>query len=109
MRWMPRVASCLVWSGIVPLLAAPLPRPYTAENYDVSIQPDLVKQCLNGEVKIRFHSQVETPISALELDAGGLRIASVVEGQVPQWFERKGAILLVVLTDPLRADEHRTI
>jgi len=79
------------------------------ENYEVSIQPDLVKQRLSGEVKIRFHSQVETAISALELDAGGLQIASVVEGQAPQWFERKGSTLVVVLTNPLRPDEHRTI
>jgi aminopeptidase N len=109
MSWLVRVASCLVWSGITPLVAAPLPRPYTVENYDVSIQADLVKQRLSGEVKIRFHSQVETAISALELDAGGLQIASVVEGQAPQWFERKGSTLVVVLTNPLRPDEHRTI
>jgi aminopeptidase N len=106
---MVRIANCLAWIGIIPLVAAPLPRPYTVENYDVSIQPDLVKQCLNGEVRIRFHSQVDTPISALELDAGGLQIASVVEGQAPQWFERKDSLLLVVLTNPLRLDEHRTI
>jgi aminopeptidase N len=104
-----RVASCLAWLRIIPLAAAPLPRPYTVENYEVSIQADLVKQRLSGEVKIRFHSQVETAISALELDAGPLEIASVVEGQAPQWFERKGSTLVVILTNPLRPDEHRTI
>jgi aminopeptidase N len=109
MSWMLRIANCLAWIGIIPLVAAPLRRPYTAENYDVSIQADLVKQRLNGEVRIRFHSQVDTPISALELDAGGLQIASVVEGRVSQWFERNGNMLAVVLTNPLRPDEHRTI
>ena len=81
-RWLVRVAKCLAFTWIIPLVAGPLPRPYTVENYEVSIQADLVKQRLNGEVKIRFHSQVETAISALELDAGGLQIASVVEGHI---------------------------
>jgi len=106
---MVRVANWLAWSGILPLVAAPLPRPYTAENYDVSIQPDLVKQRLVGEARIRFHSQVDTLVSALELDAGGLQITSVLEGQAPQWFERRGGMLAVVLTNPLRPDERRTI
>jgi aminopeptidase N len=109
MRRILLIASSLAWSGIISLAAAPLPRPYTAENYDVSIQADLVKQRLNGEVRIRFHSQTDTPISALELDAGGLQIASVVEGTATQWFERNGSRLVVVLTNPLRPDEHRTI
>ena len=55
-----RIANCLVWSAIIPLGAAPLTRLYTAENYDVSIQPDLAKQRLYGEVRIRFHSQAGT-------------------------------------------------
>jgi aminopeptidase N len=104
-----RTVNCLAWSGIVPLLAGPLPRPYTVENYDVSIRPDLANQLLIGETIIRFHSQADTPVSALELDAGGLQIASVLEGQQPQWFERKGGVLVVVLTEPLRAEEHRAI
>lgn len=95
--------------AILPLAAAPLRRPYTVENYDVSIRADLANQRLNGEVKIRFHSQADTPIPALELDAGGLQIASVAEGQAPQYFERNGGVLAVVLTNPLRPDEHRTI
>jgi aminopeptidase N len=99
----------LAWIGLVPLAAAPIRRPYTVENYDVSIRTDLAKQRLDGEVKIRFHSQMDTPISALELDAGGLQIASVVEGQASQYFERNGSTLAVALTNPLRPDEHRTI
>jgi aminopeptidase N len=109
MHGMARIANCLVWSAIIPLGAAPLTRTYTAENYDVSIQPDLAKQRLYGEVRIRFHSQADTDISALELDAGGLQITSVLEGQAPQSFERNHSRLFIVLTNPLRPDEPRTI
>jgi len=104
-----RIANFLIWSAIVPLGAAPLTRPYTAENYDVNIQADLAKQRLYGEVSIRIHRQADTDISALELDAGGLQITSVMEGQAPQAFERNHSMLFVVLTNPLRVDEPRTI
>jgi aminopeptidase N len=97
---------CLI---VVPLMAAPLRRPYTVENYDVGIQADLAGRRLSGEATIRFHSLSDTPISALELDVGGLRIASVAEGQAAQYFERNGRMLAVVLTNPLRPDEHRSI
>jgi aminopeptidase N len=108
-RWMARLTNWLVWSAIVPLGAAPLTRLYTVENYDVSIRPDLATQRLDGEVRIRFHSQTDTAISALELDAGGLQVTSVVEGEAPQLFERNHKLLFVVLTNPLRRDEPRTI
>jgi len=107
MSWM-RIANCLAWI-VIPLVAGPPQRSYTVENYDVHIQPDLAKQRLNGEVSIRFHTLADTPISALEVDAGGLQIASVVEGENAQYFERKGSLLTVVLTNPLHPDEHRTI
>jgi aminopeptidase N len=103
------LARFLVGSGILPLMAAPALRPYTVENYDASIQVDLGKQRLDGEVSIRLHSRVDPPISALELDAGSLRIMSVAEGQTAQYFERKGSTLVVVLTNPLHSDEHRTL
>lgn len=109
MHWIARSATCFVWTAIVPLSAAPLERMYTAENYDVTIQPDLAKQRLDGEVRIRFHSRTDTDISALEFDAGGLLITSVLEGQAPQSFERRHNLLFVVLTKPLRPDEPRTI
>jgi aminopeptidase N len=109
MRWMVRITKCFAWSAIIPLAAAPLARMYTAENYDVSIRPDLAKQRLYGEVSIRFHSRTDTAISALELDAGGLLITSVMEGQAPQSFERNRSMLFVVLTKPLRPDGPRTI
>jgi aminopeptidase N len=100
---------CLAWCAIVPLGAAPLTRPYTVENYDVSVGADLVNQRLDGEVNIRLHGLAETPISALELDAGGLEVSSVTEGQASQPFERDHSMLVVVLMNPLRPDEQRTI
>ena len=66
----------MIWCVMVPLAAAPLTRPYTAENYDVSIRPDLAKQRLYGQAGIRVHSQAGTAISALEFDAGSLEISS---------------------------------
>ena len=89
--------------------AAPVARPYTVENYDVSVQADLSNQNLYGEVKIRLHGLADNPISALEFEAGGLQIASVLEGQYSQSFERNHGVLFVVLTNPLREDEPRTI
>ncbi|HUE01813.1 MAG TPA: M1 family aminopeptidase [Bryobacteraceae bacterium] len=109
MRWVMRIANCIVLSAIVPARAAPLKRMYTVENYDVMIQPDLAKQRLYGEARIRFHSLTDTDTSALELDGGGLQITSVLEGQDPQSFERNHSLLFVVLTKPLRPDEPRTI
>jgi aminopeptidase N len=94
---------------MVPLGAAPLTRPYTVENYDVRIRADLANQRLYGEVSIRLHGLADTPISALELDAGGLEISSVTEGQASQPFERDHSKLVVVLTNPVHPDEQRTI
>lgn len=109
MRWTLRIASCFIWCAIVPLGAAPVARPYTVENYDVSVQADLANQKLYGEVKIRLHGLADSPISALEFDAGGLKIASVLEGGYSQSFERDHGLLFVVLTNPLREDEPRTV
>jgi aminopeptidase N len=79
------------------------------ENYDVSVRADLAKQRIFGEVGIRMHGLADTPISALELDAGGLEISSVTEGQISQPFERDHSKFVVVLTNPLRLDEQRII
>ena len=95
--------------ALLTLRAAPLTRMYTVENYDVRIQPDLVKQRLYGEVAIRLHNRTDTAISAFEMDAGGLVISSVLEGQAAQSFERDHGQLFIVLTKPLRPDDPRTI
>ncbi len=104
-----KIANCLFWCAIFPLGAATLSRPYTAENYDVSIHLDPAKQRLDGEAAIRFHRLADSAISALEFDAGSLEITGVMEGQVPQSFERDRRLLIVVLTRPLRPDDSRTI
>lgn len=99
----------LAWIAILPLSAAPLPRPYTVDRYDVSIHADLEKLRLAGEVKIEFHSTAESPIPALELDANALQIASVTDGQTAQYFDRKGSLLIVALANPLMPEERRAI
>jgi aminopeptidase N len=110
MRWTPISALCLVWVVTGFPLSASLPeRLYTVENYDVSVQIDLAKQQLAGEVNIRIHSRADFPVSALEFDAGGMQITSVLEGQSPQWFERNRGMLYVTLTNPIRSNEQRTI
>ncbi len=100
---------CLLWIVILPLAAALPPRLYTVENYDVSIRADLAKERLDGEVRIRIRSRADIDISALELDAGGIQIMSVVEGQAPRWFERNRSLLFVTLGHPLHPDEARVI
>jgi aminopeptidase N len=103
MRWIAAILLCSAATASVP------ERLYTAESYDVNIQVDLANQRLAGEVKIKLHSHADFPISALELDAGGLQIVSVLEGQSPQWFERNQGRLLVTLTKQLHSGEQRII
>lgn len=107
--WAARGASCLLWLTLAPLLAAPPARPYAVDSYDATIQPDLARQLLYGEVRIRLHDKTDTDVSALELDGGGLRISSVAEGQTSLLFERNHGKLFVVLNRPLRPNEPRTI
>jgi aminopeptidase N len=109
MRWTVRIANCLVWSVVVPLGSAAVERPYTVEAYQVSIRLDMTKQLLYGEADIRLHNRTDTAFSALELDAGALRIVSVAEGQIAQSFERNHNLLFIALTNPLLPDEPRTI
>jgi aminopeptidase N len=91
-------------------LSAALPaRPYTVENYDAGIRADLAHERLYGEVAIRFRGQGDTAVSALEFDAGGLKVTSVLEGKDPQSFEQNRRSLFVVLTSPVHPDEQRTI
>jgi hypothetical protein len=79
-RWMVRIANCFVWSAIIPLAAAPLARLYTAENYDVSIQPDLAKQRLpvrgtprRSPKKRDLEYNIEIPLVSSEMCRGGIR------------------------------------
>ncbi len=104
-----KVAYCLFCSALVPLTAAPLPRPYSVENYDLAMRVDLAKQRLFGEVKIRFHGQGDIAVSALELDAGSLKVTNVLEDEAPQSFDQNHGKLFVVLTRPVHPDEQRTI
>jgi aminopeptidase N len=91
-------------------LSAALPaRPYTVENYDASIRADPAQQRLYGEVTIRFRGQGDIAVSALEFDAGGLKVTSVREGEDAQSFEQNRRSLFVVLTRPVHPDEQRTI
>jgi aminopeptidase N len=106
---MPRVAYLLLCVVFAPLAAAPLSRPYAVDSYDSRIQVDMPGRRLNGEVTIRLHGVAESAVSALEFDAGGMVIASVNEGDLRLYFERKGRSLTVVLTTPMQPDEHRAI
>ena len=90
------------------LYAVPLPRNYVVEHYDVKITPDFHAHKISGEVTIRFHPRIDR-LNALDLDAGGLEISSVLDGQTPQWFERRDQILVVVLTRPVQSREQRSI
>jgi aminopeptidase N len=103
-----RFALIFVCCAIIPLRAAPMAL-YTVENYDVSLRPDLANRLLYGEAKIRLVSQSSNDISSLQMDAGGLKIISVVEGTSSQYFERDHDMLFIVLKSPLRGDTPRTI
>ncbi len=101
------------WLALIPMLhlmAAPVRRPYSVESYDAGIRLDLARQTLAGAVTLGIRGKSDTPISALELDAGpGIQISAVSDGQSPQYFERNGSTLAIALTSPLRADERRTL
>jgi aminopeptidase N len=103
------IAACLGLAGLFPAIAAPLPRPYAIDHYSARLQPDLPAKRLSAEVRIDFHSTIDSDFAALELDAGALQIKSVSEGQASQYFERHGELLVVVLTESLHPTEHRTI
>jgi aminopeptidase N len=91
-----------------PLAAAPLPRPYGVENYDVHLVPDLAAKRVAGEVTIRLTSRIDR-LDVVELDAGDIHIDSVKEGQAARYFERKEKTLIVVLDAPAYKSEHRTL
>ena len=105
---MKTLAAILGLVSIVPLAAAQLPRSYRVEHYDVHLTPDLAAKRMAGEVTIQLASRIDR-LDAVELDAGGLEIASVKEGPAARYFERKDKSLIVVLASPAYKDEHRTM
>ncbi len=89
-------------------LAAPPPRPYDVEHYDVRIEPDLAARQLTGEVTIQFHS-IADGLETLEFDAGALKVLAVVEDFASLRFERNGELLAVHPIRPVRLGEVRRI
>ena len=86
--------------------AAPPPRPYDVEQYEVRIEPDLSAQRLSGQVTIQLHS-ITDGLDTLELDAGSLNVSAVVEEFASQRFERRGELLVVHPEKPVRLGEIR--
>jgi len=91
-----------------PLLAGQPPRPYRVEHYDVRLAPDLAAKRMAGEATIHLVSRIDR-LEAVELDAGGLEIASVKDGQTACYFERKEQSLIVVLAAPAYRNQSRTL
>jgi len=91
-----------------PAAAAPLPRPYVVEHYDVHLAPDLANKRMAGEVTIRLTSRTGR-LAAIELDVGDMQIASVKEGQSALYFERKDKTLIVAMRTPVFQNDHRTV
>jgi aminopeptidase N len=102
------LAAILGLALIGPLAAAPLPRPYTVEHYDVHLTPDFAGKRLAGEVTITLTSRIDR-LDAVELDAGDMEIVSVKEGPAARYFERKEKSLIVVLASTAYKNEHRTL
>ena len=90
------------------LTAAPLPRPYTVEHYDVHLTPDLAAQRIAGEVTMRLRSQIDR-LDAVELDTGSLEILSVLENQRTPYFEHNGGRLIIDLATPAYKREVRSL
>ena len=103
---MKRLAILTILAGAA--WADQAPRPYQVESYVVRLTPDLAAKKVAGEAVIRFTSRIDR-LDAVELDAGGLRIESVMEGQERRYFERKGEGLIVVLPTPGRKGEPRSL
>jgi aminopeptidase N len=100
-----RAALLLFAVGVA---AAPPPRAYDVDHYDVKIAPDIGAKSLNGEVSIQFHSATDG-LDSLELDAGALHVTSVVEDFASLRFERRGELLVVQLGNPVRLGQERAI
>jgi aminopeptidase N len=90
------------------LTAAPLPRPYAVEHYEVHLTPDLAAQRIAGEATLHLRSRIDL-LDAIELDAGSLEIASVVEGSHALYFEHNGSRLIIDLAAPAHLKEERSL
>ena len=102
MRFVLLVALC------APLGAVPPPRQYDVDHYDVRIQPDLTAKRLAGEETIEFHS-ISDGLDTIELDAGALNVSAVVEDFASLRFERRGELLIVHESKPVRLGEQRKL
>lgn len=100
---------CLALSAAIHSHAAPAPRPYTVENYDVRLRADLALQRLYGEAAIRMRGRGDNPVSAIQMEGARLKITGVSEGGVPQPFEQSRDALFVTLIRPIHPDETRSL
>jgi aminopeptidase N len=103
-----RAAQFLCFALALAAFADPLPRLYRVEHYDVRIALDPAAGRLTGDAVIRFESVTENLVS-LELDAGELTVQSVEEAGKPDYFERQGERLIVVLNAPANPGEPRAL
>ena len=101
-----RVLLILLLSYRFSASAAPPPRPYDVDHYDVRIQPDLSAKRLAGEETIEFHS-ITDGLDAIELDAGSINVSAVVEDFSSLRFEHRGNTLVVYPSKPVRLGEQR--
>jgi aminopeptidase N len=89
--------------------AAPLPRPYYVDRYDLKLVPDPENQRISGEVAIHFNT-TGGQLYLVELDAGPtIEISDVLEGKVKQKFERQDGLLFVKLLRPAVPKDPRTL
>jgi aminopeptidase N len=102
------LALAFAAAPVAPALADPLPRLYRVEHYDVRLTLDPAAARLTGDAVIRFESVTENLVS-LELDAGELTVSSVDEAGKPDYFERQGERLIVVLNAPAYPGEPRAL
>ena len=108
-RCRPFVFTALWLACCIPISAAPAPRPYDVDHYDVKIEPDFSSRKLIGEVTIDLHS-IADGLDVIELDAApAIQISAVVENYASLRFERNGSLVIVHPDKPVRLGEERHI
>src|SRR5271166_6423796 len=98
--------AVLLFILCVPMLAVPPARPYDVEHYEAQITVDLAAKRLRVEETIELHS-ISDGLDTIELDASSLAVTAVVEDFANQSYERKGDLLIVHPTKPVRIGEER--